>query len=146
MVSALDDAAILWIGSTLFVKLSPDDVVNDSSSGVARGFKESRQSAPPLYLEGVVRGFRESRQSGGYNFFRNAPNPDVIVWTFQLERHSETGERLDLIPVEMRGKSFSGFINEGNVVRLYEKSWQGGIVRPWRVYNVTFKDDIKAYG
>ena len=70
---------------------------------------------------------------------------DVIVWSFQLERHSETEERLDPIPVEMRGEYFSGFINEGNVVRLYENSWQGGMVRTKRVYNVTFKEEIKAH-
>ena len=28
-ISALDDAAILWIGSTLFVELCPDDVVEE---------------------------------------------------------------------------------------------------------------------
>ena len=28
-VSALDDAAILWIGSTLFLELCPDDVVQE---------------------------------------------------------------------------------------------------------------------
>lgn len=28
-VSALDDAAILWLGSTLFVELCPDDVVQE---------------------------------------------------------------------------------------------------------------------
>ena len=28
-ISALDDAAILWIGSTLFVELCPDDVVKE---------------------------------------------------------------------------------------------------------------------
>ena len=28
-ISALDDAAILWIGSTLFVELCPDDVVQE---------------------------------------------------------------------------------------------------------------------
>jgi hypothetical protein len=92
-------------------------------------------------LQGVVRGFKESKQSAsGFNNMRL----EDIVWTFQLERHGETGERLDPIPVEMRGKYFSGFINEGNVVRLYEKSWQGGIVRTKRVHNVTFKEDIMA--
>jgi hypothetical protein len=95
-----------------------------------------------LQLQGVVRGFRESRQSmPRFNY----PDLDLIVWSFQLERHSETEERLDPIPVEMRGKYFSGSINEGNVVRLYEKSWHGGIVRTKRVYNVTFTEDILAY-
>ena len=94
-------------------------------------------------LQGVVRGFKETQQIA-QRFIM--PTENVIVWTFQLERHSETEERLDPIPVEMHGKNFSGFINEGNVVRLYEKSWHGGIVRTNRVYNVTFKEDIKAHG
>ena len=93
-------------------------------------------------LQGVVRGFKETKQSvPRFNF----PDEELIVWTFQLERHSETEERLDPVPVEMRGKYFSGFINEGNVVRLYEKSWHGGIVRTKRIYNVTFKEDIMAH-
>lgn len=29
IIGALDDAAILWFGSTLFVELCPDDVVNE---------------------------------------------------------------------------------------------------------------------
>ena len=99
-----------------------------------------------LQLQGVVRGFKESRQPASGFFHPAMKAPDLIVWTFQLERHSETEERLDPIPVEMCGKNFSGFINEGNVVRLYEKSWQGGFVRTKRVYNVTFKEDIKAHG
>ncbi len=92
----------------------------------------------PNELQGVVRGFTESRQ-------RNMDG-DEIVWTFQLERHSEMEERLDPIPVEMRGMNFSGHINEGNVVRLYEKAWHGGIVRTKRVYDVTFQADIIAHG
>lgn len=30
----------------------------------------------------------------------NYPDLDLIVWTFQLERHDESEERLDPIPVE----------------------------------------------
>jgi uncharacterized membrane protein YkvA (DUF1232 family) len=29
VIGALDDAAVLWIGSTLFVQLCPDDVVKE---------------------------------------------------------------------------------------------------------------------
>ena len=106
-------------------------------------FKKKNAMSNDVQLQGVVRGFRESRQSAsGFNNMRS----EVLVWTFQLERHSETEQRLDPVAVEMRGKYFSGFINEGNVVRLYEKAWQGGIVRTKRVYNVTFKEDIKAHG
>lgn len=107
-------------------------------------FKKKNAMSNDLQLQGVVRGFKESRQHGGFDFMNR--NLDVIVWTFQLERHSDTEERLDPVPVEMRGKNFSGFINEGNVIRLYEKSWHGGFVRTKRVYNVTFKEDIEARG
>ncbi len=113
-----------------------------------RPFKKAATAGPNAIsnnLEGVVRGFKESRQIVN-RFINSYQDSEVIVWSFQLERHSETEDRLDPIPVEMRGKNFSGIINEGNVVRLYEKSWPGGIVHTKRVYNVTFKDDIIAHG
>jgi uncharacterized membrane protein YkvA (DUF1232 family) len=37
IVGALDDAAILWIGSTLFVELCPADVVNEHMQELAAG-------------------------------------------------------------------------------------------------------------
>jgi uncharacterized membrane protein YkvA (DUF1232 family) len=33
-ISALDDAAILWIGSTLFVELCPDEVVKEHKDAI----------------------------------------------------------------------------------------------------------------
>lgn len=48
-------------------------------------------------LQGVVRGLKEGYQSvPRFNY----PDLDLIVWTFQLERHDESEERLDPIPVE----------------------------------------------
>lgn len=35
IIGALDDAAILWIGSTLFVELCPTDVVNEHMQDLA---------------------------------------------------------------------------------------------------------------
>jgi uncharacterized membrane protein YkvA (DUF1232 family) len=35
IVGALDDAAILWVGSTLFVELCPRDVVNEHMQDLA---------------------------------------------------------------------------------------------------------------
>ena len=37
IIGALDDAAILWIGSTLFVELCPADVVNEHMQELAAG-------------------------------------------------------------------------------------------------------------
>jgi uncharacterized membrane protein YkvA (DUF1232 family) len=40
-ISALDDAAILWIGSTLFVELCPDDVVKEHQQALESNLKET---------------------------------------------------------------------------------------------------------
>jgi uncharacterized membrane protein YkvA (DUF1232 family) len=40
-VSALDDAAILWIGSTLFVELCPDDIVKEHQRALDSNLDET---------------------------------------------------------------------------------------------------------
>lgn len=40
-ISALDDAAILWIGSTLFVELCPDDVVKEHMRALESNLDDS---------------------------------------------------------------------------------------------------------
>jgi uncharacterized membrane protein YkvA (DUF1232 family) len=40
-ISALDDAAILWIGSTLFVELCPDDVVEEHRRAIETNVTET---------------------------------------------------------------------------------------------------------
>lgn len=39
-ISALDDAAILWIGSTLFVELCPDDVVKEHMQALGSNIED----------------------------------------------------------------------------------------------------------
>ena len=40
-LSALDDAAILWIGSTLFVELCPDEVVQEHKKALESNLQDS---------------------------------------------------------------------------------------------------------
>ena len=40
-ISALDDVAILWIGSTLFVELCPDDVVKEHKRGLESNLEDT---------------------------------------------------------------------------------------------------------
>lgn len=42
-VSALDDAAILWIGSTLFVELCPDDVVKEHKQALESNLTDTSE-------------------------------------------------------------------------------------------------------
>jgi len=40
-ISALDDVAILWIGSTLFVELCPDDVVKEHTKALESNLQDT---------------------------------------------------------------------------------------------------------
>jgi hypothetical protein len=94
---------------------------------------------------GEVRGLRERAETErNLNPFNpNGQNKQLIVWTFRLERY-ENGQRLPPIPVEMRGESFSGFINEGDRVTLSD-TWQDGtIVKPRTVYNQTSGSEVRV--
>ncbi|MGD2090313.1 MAG: zinc ribbon domain-containing protein [Candidatus Aminicenantes bacterium] len=80
-------------------------------------------------LQGEVRGFQERGE-------RTGSGMDYTIWTFRLERYQE-GRRLPPIPVEMRGRKFTGFINEGDTVKLLDKGWNGGMHSTKQVFNVT---------
>ena len=42
-ISALDDAAILWVGSTLFVELCPDDVVKEHKRALQSNLEDTSE-------------------------------------------------------------------------------------------------------
>ncbi len=41
IVGALDDAAVLWLGSTLFVELCPDDVVQEHRKAIESNLQDT---------------------------------------------------------------------------------------------------------
>jgi len=47
-VSALDDVAILWIGSTLFVELCPDDVVKEHMQALDSNVHEASDASDEI--------------------------------------------------------------------------------------------------
>jgi hypothetical protein len=65
------------------------------------------------------------------------------VYSFRLERYHK-GERLPPIPVEMRGASINGPINEGDEVEIFGNWRQGQLKRAKRVYNWTSGTEVSA--
>ncbi len=63
--------------------------------------------------------------------------------TFRVERYDRDGSRLQPVPVEMRGHSITGFLNEGDQVRVSGK-WEGGLLRARRADNATTGAVIEA--
>jgi hypothetical protein len=100
------------------------------------------RALPGASFQGEVRGFRERTETyPSTNPLRPNQETHVLVWSFRLERY-EGGTRLEPIPVEMAGESFSGSISEGDEVALYDEWEPGETVVAKRVYNVTSDTEV----
>jgi hypothetical protein len=59
------------------------------------------------------------------------------VLTFRLEQYDDRGNRLPPVPVEMRGRSIHGVLNDGDVVAVPARRRPDGVLRARRIANVT---------
>lgn len=78
-------------------------------------------------LAGTVYGMQKSSQNRG--------QASLEVWDFQVGQNDASGN-LVLLPVEMRGLSFAGNIQDGQKVEVYGK-WQKGTLLASKVHNLT---------
>jgi len=62
VIGALDDAAVLWLGATLFVSLCPDDVVQEHMNALHKVIPATwREAAPQKETEEIIEA--ESREA-----------------------------------------------------------------------------------
>ena len=116
-----------------FFANSEQDASDDAPGLAGAGWQPSARASQKTSagIEGQVRGFRERSETD-----RNRFNGPTIVWTFHVERYDSSG-RLQPVPVQMRGRSFDGAINEGDRV-LVSGEWRPGrTVNANRVHNLT---------
>lgn len=66
----------------------------------------------------------------------------VTVLRFSLD----VPDLSETLPVEMRGGTISGVVNDGDVVSLAAKRGRDGVARPRRVRNLSNSSDIRARG
>jgi hypothetical protein len=78
---------------------------------------------------GEVREFRERHETEGQLSW--------IIWSFRVERYDATGNRLQPVPVEMKGMTFDGTMSEGDWVELPVDWKPGQVARPKRINNLT---------
>jgi hypothetical protein len=104
-----------------------------------RGSGAARASPPLLYgyvkTEGEVRSLRQRTESN--------KNSNTYIWTFCVERYDSLGNRLPPVPVEMRGRSIRGVINEGDRVWVRGRA-KRGVVRANKVKNLTTGAIVQA--
>ncbi len=87
--------------------------------------------------QGEVHSFSERHEQG------RSSSPPKTVWSFRVDCYEE-GKLQAAIPVEMRGKRFDGWINEGDTVILSGRWRKGKIMHPKRVFNVSNNAVVKA--
>ncbi|QQC92032.1 zinc ribbon domain-containing protein [Streptomyces alfalfae] len=76
---------------------------------------------------------------------RQGESDHSTVWTFRVERYDEAGDRISLIPVEMRGYRFEGAIHDGDWVRAGGRR-KGGTLHVNRLENLTTGASVRAKG
>ncbi len=98
--------------------------------------REARQGSGRDHFTGVVRDFQARREQWGNG-------GEEEIWHFRIERHDASGNALKLIPVEMRGLSFSGSVSNGDEVRLHGR-WRDGTLRADELTNLTTHARVRA--
>jgi hypothetical protein len=70
----------------------------------------------------------------------------VMVVAFNVERFDEAGNRLRPVPVELRGRTVRGALNEGDRVDVAAAHAPTGTLHVDRVRNLTTGADVRASG
>ncbi|GAA4932696.1 zinc ribbon domain-containing protein [Streptomyces coeruleoprunus] len=89
-------------------------------------------------VEGQVRGVQVRSEMRG-------DQGSQAIWTFRVERYDEAGNRLSLVPVEMRGMTFEGSISDGDWIRA-EGRMRHGTLRVTTLQNLTTGAVVRAKG
>lgn len=87
-------------------------------------------------LVGTVRDLRHRE--------RDDAGTAMTVLDFRIERHDASGNRLAPVPVQMRGMSFSGSVNNGDDVRVDKGKWRHGTLRVEALGNLTTGASVRS--
>ena len=119
-----------------------DDGLNDGDRSTKVPSQGPGARAGAGGILGVARGVRERTDQRAIGQSQASEH----VWTFRVERHDTEGRVLQPIPVEMRGLSFRGSINEGDWVEI-PGTWKPGVtLQPRRLRNRTTGADVRSKG
>ena len=88
---------------------------------------------------GYVKNIKERSEKKGIN-------DTLTIMTFHVERFDQQGNRIAPIPVEMKGMSFSGSINEGDHVGIDTHFREGKILQVKKLHNLTNKSLVLTKG
>ncbi|MFD4375136.1 hypothetical protein ACFXKE_24020 [Streptomyces sp. NPDC059202] len=98
--------------------------------------RAGRGRGPDDELTGVVRDFQLRREQWGND-------AEMEIWHFRIERYDESGNKLAVVPVEMRGFSFVGSVSNGDHVHVSGR-WRDGTLRADELTNLTTRARVRG--
>ncbi|MFF9158421.1 hypothetical protein ACF1AB_40060 [Streptomyces sp. NPDC014846] len=116
----------------------PPEKPDGEPAPASMGFGPTSLPNGDLRVEGQARDVRTRTESRG-------ENASETIWTFRVERYDATGNRIALIPVEMRGLTFEGSLDDGDWVRASGKM-KSGTLRVRRLENLTTGAAVRSKG
>ena len=129
---------------------SPTTVNQPLPTSVPRRSAASPPSTAPVKpgsqggIVGVARNIQQRSEQSGYaggNF--GSYQRSVQILSFRMEQYDRSGNRRQVVPVEMRGRSIMGFISDGDQVEVLGK-WSGGLLQARQVYDLTTGATLKV--
>jgi hypothetical protein len=87
-------------------------------------------------VEGQVKGVQSRTETSGKDYSQS-------ILSFRLERYDTNGNRVLLVPVEMRGLGFEGSVQDGDEARAHGKM-RSGTFRANKVENLTTGAEVQA--
>lgn len=127
----------------------PSSVLPRAGGGGWSGPTKARATEPEasgvraaLSAQGVVGQARDVHTSSYTDWFLR---DQATILRFRVEGFDEHGNRMFLVPVELRGLTIEGFVAEGDWVRTTGRT-RGGTIRASRVENLTSESVVSARG
>jgi hypothetical protein len=90
---------------------------------------------------GTVRGIARGVQLRSEAFGQGSSQS---ILSMRVEQYDASGNRLQPVPVEMRGLTLSGQVSEGEQVEV-RGTWRGGVLRATRAANLSTGGTIDTY-
>jgi len=112
---------------------------------LAKSFFERKWSSTMQQEGGILGTARSIQQRAELLSGGKGQVATKTILTFRLEQYGTKGHQTRVVPVEMRGYSMTGFINEGDQVQVFGKT-QNGLVLASQAHNLTTGPQVEAAG
>jgi hypothetical protein len=99
-----------------------------------------------MHTSAMIKGTVSSFQQRTEQINTGTGPRSLVVWDFRIEQRDSTGQPMPRVAVEMRGRSFIGSINNGDVVEIDARFRPGQVLQVRRLRNLTSGAVVTAKG